>query len=127
MTTNDAAVDDVSVDSLMGQITDEFLDRLNRGERPEVEEYARRHIPRLAEVIRQVFFPALEGDPPRPVGGGIAAASARLRGGVSRSLGDFHLLRGDWPWRHGDRLRGPAALARSPRGAEGPADGRGPG
>ena len=46
------------VESLVSRLTDEFLDRLDRGERPEVEEYAARH-PDLAAVLRQVL-PALE-------------------------------------------------------------------
>ena len=41
----------------MGQLVDEFLERRDRGERPDVEEYARRY-PELAAVIRQML-PAL--------------------------------------------------------------------
>jgi WD40 repeat protein/serine/threonine protein kinase len=90
MTTNNAAVDQDSVDSLMGQITDEFLDRLNRGERPEVEEYARRY-PALAAVIRQVF-PALEVIRRAPSGAGSLGPGPDSEVGIG-SLGDFHLLR----------------------------------
>jgi tetratricopeptide (TPR) repeat protein len=49
---------DVSAEVLMGQVVEEYLDRLNRGERPEVESYARRY-PQLAGVLRQML-PALE-------------------------------------------------------------------
>ena len=49
---------DVSAEVLMGQVVEEFLDHLNRGERPEVESYVRRY-PQLASVLRQML-PALE-------------------------------------------------------------------
>ncbi len=39
---------------LVGQIADEFTDRVHRGETPDVEEYARRH-PSLAGVLREVL------------------------------------------------------------------------
>ena len=42
----------------MGQIMDEYLERANRGERPDIDEYAKRH-PELADVIRKML-PALE-------------------------------------------------------------------
>src|SRR5207247_4702410 len=47
-----------SAEALMGHIVDDFLERLGRGERPEVEEYARQH-PQLATVLRQML-PALQ-------------------------------------------------------------------
>jgi serine/threonine protein kinase len=75
------------VEALVGQVADEFTQRLNRGERPDVEEYARRH-PQIAAALREVL-PALElmrlpapDDPPQ----GPAAE-------VSGLLGDFRLLR----------------------------------
>jgi eukaryotic-like serine/threonine-protein kinase len=40
--------------SLFGRLMDEFLDRLRRGEKPDVGEYAERH-PELAAEIRDVF------------------------------------------------------------------------
>jgi serine/threonine protein kinase/tetratricopeptide (TPR) repeat protein len=49
---------DVSAEVLMGQVAEEFLDRLNRGERPEAESYVQRY-PQLAGVLRQML-PALE-------------------------------------------------------------------
>jgi eukaryotic-like serine/threonine-protein kinase len=56
---NDAsAVEDEALESLVAQAADEFLERLDRGERPEVDEYVRRY-PRLAEVLPQVL-PALK-------------------------------------------------------------------
>ena len=47
-----------SLASLVGQVAEEFIERLRHGERPDVEEYAKRH-PEIAAAIRQVF-PALE-------------------------------------------------------------------
>jgi serine/threonine protein kinase/Tfp pilus assembly protein PilF len=49
----DAVIDEV----LVGQIADEFTERVQRGERPDVEEYARRY-PAVAGLLRQVL-PAL--------------------------------------------------------------------
>ncbi len=46
--------DGASLESLVAEVADEFLDRLKRGERPDVEEYARRHPP-FASVLRQVL------------------------------------------------------------------------
>jgi tetratricopeptide (TPR) repeat protein len=45
---------DASAEALMGEIVDEFLERLGRGERPEVEEYARQHPP-FATILRQML------------------------------------------------------------------------
>ena len=42
---------DAAAEALMGELVDEFLTRLGRGERPDVEEYARRY-PQLAAPIR---------------------------------------------------------------------------
>jgi serine/threonine protein kinase/Tfp pilus assembly protein PilF len=56
---NDAsALEDEPLESLVAQAADEFLERLDRGERPEISEYVRRY-PRLAEVLPQVL-PALK-------------------------------------------------------------------
>lgn len=78
------------LDSLLGRVADEFLDRLNRGEHPDVEEYARRH-PELAEVIRRVL-PALQVLKP---GSGVdpAAPGEPVAGPVAGYLGDFRILR----------------------------------
>src|SRR5262245_39546665 len=55
---NDALhLEDAQAEALMGQIVDEFLERKDRGERPDVEDYARRY-PELAGVLRQML-PAL--------------------------------------------------------------------
>jgi serine/threonine protein kinase len=61
--------------------------RVQRGERPDIEEYARRH-PEIAGVLRQVLpaLPALGSSTP-PTSGG-AADSAPL----PRELGDFRII-----------------------------------
>jgi hypothetical protein len=46
-------VEDAAAEALMGEIVDDFLARLGRGERPDAEEYARAH-PQLAVVLRQM-------------------------------------------------------------------------
>jgi serine/threonine protein kinase len=81
----------VSVESLVSRVADEFMGRLDRGEQPQIEEYAGRH-PQIAAVLRQVLpalqvlrapaqGPASAGDPadsgPAPVG----------------CLGDYRILR----------------------------------
>jgi serine/threonine protein kinase len=80
-----------SVESLLGQILDEFLERQGRGEQPDVEEYAERY-PLLATVLRQML-PALrlmQG----PAGDLAAAADLSAPPGyVPGYLGDYHLLR----------------------------------
>ena len=45
---------DISHESLMGLIADEYMNRLNSGERVEIDEYAERY-PQMATLIRQVF------------------------------------------------------------------------
>jgi serine/threonine protein kinase len=45
---------DVSVEALVGQVADEFVQRVNRGEQPGIEEYARRY-PEIACVLREVL------------------------------------------------------------------------
>jgi serine/threonine protein kinase len=50
--TADLSADNVEL--IIGQIAGEVTDRLHRGERPNIEEYAARH-PDLADLIRQVL------------------------------------------------------------------------
>ena len=51
-------LEDAPAEALMGQVVDDFLSRLQRGERPEIEAYVQRH-PQLATVLRQML-PALQ-------------------------------------------------------------------
>jgi serine/threonine protein kinase len=83
---------DVSAEVLMGQVVEEFLDRLNRGERPEVESYAGRY-PQLASVLRQML-PALELM--RAAGEDLAAKFDELPPPPALAagcLGDYRILR----------------------------------
>jgi serine/threonine protein kinase/Flp pilus assembly protein TadD len=80
-----------SMEARLGQVADEFTDRVNRGERPEVEDYARRY-PEMAAVLRQVL-PALQvmgpGSAPLEPGGAEAVSEVL----VSGCLGDFRIIR----------------------------------
>lgn len=57
--------DDVSLDSLVAGVVDDFRERQNRGEKPDVEEYAARH-PEAAVLLRKVLatFQLLDGSSP---------------------------------------------------------------
>lgn len=69
-----------SLESLVAEVADEFLDRQKRGERPRVEEYTARH-PRHATVLAEVL--------------GALQVVGPLAGGPTAlgELGDFLLLR----------------------------------
>src|SRR5262245_21899275 len=72
---------------LVGQVADEFLSRLNRGERPTIDEYTRRY-PQHAEVLRDVLA-ALQVM--RPASPDTGPPDTTLFEEVR--LGDFRLLR----------------------------------
>ncbi len=76
----------VSLDSLVGQVADEFLQRQERGERPEVEEYAARY-PEAAPVLRKVLgaLDLLERS--------LAGDAGTLDQPATGILGDFRILR----------------------------------
>ncbi len=80
-----------SLEARLGQVADEFTDRINRGERPVVEDYARRY-PELADILRQVL-PALQVLEPCSLPGGPSLAQAAGEVLVSGCLGDFRLIR----------------------------------
>ncbi len=76
-----------SVEELVGRVADEFQQRLQRGEWPDVEDYARRY-PEIADVIRRVF-PGLREV--RRLGDGPGETAAAPPGtGV---LGDYRIVR----------------------------------
>jgi hypothetical protein len=59
--------EDTSMDGLVGQVADEFIDRLERGERPDIDEFVSRY-PQFAEVLRDVLSAlVLMHDPDRDV------------------------------------------------------------
>jgi tetratricopeptide (TPR) repeat protein len=78
---------DVSLESLVAQVADEFLARQKRGEQPDVEEYAARY-PQFATAVREVLT-AL-----RVIGLSAASGSAPADGEPATGLlGDFRILR----------------------------------
>jgi serine/threonine protein kinase len=79
---------DMSDESLLAAVTDEFMERLARGEKPDVEDYARRH-PAIGPVLRQVL-PALQMLRGAPSGDEGPAGDSEEPLGV---LGDFRILR----------------------------------
>jgi serine/threonine protein kinase/Flp pilus assembly protein TadD len=84
--TEPSAVADVSAESLLAQVTDEFLERQARGEQPDIEDYAARY-PDLASVLRPTLA-AL-----RLVAGSPAPPDADGEPQILGTLGDFRILR----------------------------------
>jgi serine/threonine protein kinase/Flp pilus assembly protein TadD len=82
--------EEVSLESLVAEVADDFLERQRRGERPDVEEYAARY-PHAAEVLRKVVASlqlvglSAEGG---PVPGNAAEGEP-----VAGTLGDFRIVR----------------------------------
>src|SRR5437667_3471434 len=85
-----SAPENLSVESLMTVVADEFLERLNRGEQPDIEEYAARY-PQIATFIRQMFptLQLMRTPGPDLSLTGEAVEQAGLRG----CLGDYRILR----------------------------------
>ena len=75
---------DLHTESLLLQAADEFTESAQRGEQPDIEDFARRY-PALADTIRRVF-PALASlhDPP--------TAPAAVFNVVDEPLGDFQVI-----------------------------------
>src|SRR5262245_21739640 len=69
-------------------LADEFADRLNRGDTPDPEDYARR-CPELAARIRETFPLLLVMRSPLPA----RAPAARQADGSPERLGDFRIIR----------------------------------
>jgi serine/threonine protein kinase/Tfp pilus assembly protein PilF len=81
----------VSMEALLGQVADEFTQRLNSGQQPDIEEYAAR-FPQIAELLRQIL-PALQlirvpAPDPVPSNG-----SSTREDPLAGCLGDFRILR----------------------------------
>jgi serine/threonine protein kinase/WD40 repeat protein len=76
-----------SLESLVGQVADEFLRRQEAGEHPDVEEYATRH-PEPAELLRKVLASLKVLDLSHPL-----AAEGNGDSAAPRELGDFRLIR----------------------------------
>src|SRR5262249_15569944 len=86
-----SAMQNGSTAEMMGRITDEFLERLDRGERPSVDDYADRY-PEVAAVIPQTF-PALEMMRGSPVESAVSDEWPDPAGPMAGCLGDFRILR----------------------------------
>jgi WD40 repeat protein/serine/threonine protein kinase len=80
----------IALESLVGQVADEFLRRQERGERPDVEEYAARY-PQAGAVLRKVLaaLELLE----QSLAQSAVAAGTSSEAPVTGVLGDFRLLR----------------------------------
>src|SRR5687767_13949362 len=86
-----AALENLSMESLVSQVTDEFLEQLDGGEQPKIEDYARRY-PDIATVLRQVL-PALLVLRAPPSGAAAPTHPAHLDQEVTGRLGDYRLVR----------------------------------
>lgn len=87
--TSDTKAEDL--ESVFGRIADEFTDRLNRGERPDVEEYACRY-PEIAEVLREglLVLPAMRQPAAAYAGADVLAPSRQV---LPERLGEYRILR----------------------------------
>ena len=83
---------DSSLESLMGQVTSEFFERLSRSENPQIDEYADKY-PEIAQLIRDTF-PAL-----KLMRGAVVnedMSRTQLEDGrvaANQQVGDFRILR----------------------------------
>jgi eukaryotic-like serine/threonine-protein kinase len=88
---NDVPVkENMSVDALVGQVADEFTERLNRGEQPDVEAYAQRY-PQIADLLRQAL-PALQAMAPLASDLVLPKALLDLQQQPAGCLGDFRIF-----------------------------------
>ncbi|HEV3117622.1 MAG TPA: serine/threonine-protein kinase, partial [Gemmataceae bacterium] len=84
-----SASEALSVETLVAQVADEFLERVQRGERPDIEEYARRY-PQVATLLRQML-PTLQLLPdldPASLSGDTGTTAA-----ASGCLGDYRIVK----------------------------------
>jgi serine/threonine protein kinase len=77
-----------TVEERVAEVVDAFMERVRRGEKPDVEEYARRH-PEVAEVLRQIL-PAMHFVRPS---GDSGASPATQADDLLGELGDFRIVR----------------------------------
>jgi tetratricopeptide (TPR) repeat protein len=87
---SDAALsEDGSLESLVGRVADEFLSRQERGENPDLEEYAARH-PHAAGLLRNVLTSLRLID---QSGVGVGSSLPSGEAGAAEPLGDFCIVR----------------------------------
>jgi serine/threonine protein kinase len=85
------ATENLSLEALVGRVADEFIDRLDRGEQPNAEEYAGRY-PQVAAVLREVLQALLLVRVSGPPSAAHDAASNSEHPAVGL-LGDFRIVR----------------------------------
>jgi serine/threonine protein kinase len=78
-----------TVEERVAEVVDAFMERVRRGEKPDVEEYARRH-PEVADVLRQIL-PAMPFV--RPVSENSGASPSAPADDLPGELGDFRIIR----------------------------------
>ena len=81
--------DNLSLESLVGLVADEFLRRQEQGEQPDIEEYAARY-PQAAPVLRKAL--AALGLVDRSVIGATGRLGVRPESLMTGTLGDFRIL-----------------------------------
>src|SRR5262249_40492904 len=81
----------LSAEALVGQVADEFLQRLNCGEQPDIDEYTRRH-PEIDSILRHVLATLQLVRLPMDNTGN--ASPGEIADAMDRGcLGDFRILR----------------------------------
>ncbi len=78
-----------TVEERVAEVVDAFMERVRRGEKPDVEEYVRRH-PEVADVLRQIL-PGMQFV--RPVSENSGASSSTPADDLPGELGDFRIIR----------------------------------
>jgi WD40 repeat protein/serine/threonine protein kinase len=81
-----------SLESLVAQVVDEFLERQRRGERPDPTEYAARH-PHAAGVLREVLAALQVVGLSSAAGLAASGGAADGEGPMAGTLGDFRIRR----------------------------------
>jgi serine/threonine protein kinase/WD40 repeat protein len=88
---NGEASADIQLEALLDDLVDEFTERLNRGEQPNVEEYAARH-PEAAATIRHLLG-TLKAIRQASQSASSLSAAENVGGSVAGQLGDFRIVR----------------------------------
>jgi serine/threonine protein kinase/Tfp pilus assembly protein PilF len=89
--TESVAPPDAALEALLGRVADEFTERLNRGEQPDIEDYARRY-PDIGGLLRQVLA-ALQVMGPADLDPAAAGGGPEARESLRGCLGDYRILR----------------------------------
>ncbi len=84
-------LDEASLELLTAEVTDEFMEQVNSGQQPVVEDYARRY-PQIADVLRDLL-PALRAMHWSASGSLPASDPLPDEAGVSGCLGDYRIRR----------------------------------